>query len=246
MSVDEITSSTHDSIDAAFVAALGELTNPIASETADMGQYEIKYADLPGVLDVVRPVFARHELAISQPVCNANDNALAIETLVRHSSGGVISSGLLVVRMPPNPQQTGSTITYLRRYQLCALLGIAADADDDGRAASTAPARKRTTATKRSAAQERVERDTTPPATTRPVAEITSAQRSTIMGLFSELGLRGDDMRDARLRYTSEAIGREIASTNEVTRDEAKTLITKLIEECKSIEAGELESEGYQ
>ena len=218
----------HETVDEAFVAALGELTNPKASETASIetrggGSYGYSYADLPSIMGLVRPVLARHQLALSQPV-QSIDDSLAIETLVMHSSGGVITSGKLVVRMPPNPQQTGSTITYLRRYQLCALLGIAADDDDDGRAASpvTRPAR-RTTATRRQDTQTRPNAVETP--LRRP---LTDAQRRRIMALFSALGLNGEQHRTARLAYTSNAIGREITTTNDVTLEEAGVLIDAL------------------
>jgi len=226
----------HANIDEAFVSFLGELSNPRASETAEIemrggGKFGYSYADLPGIMAEVRPIAARHQLAISQPVRSDGDS-LVIETRVLHVSGGFISSGTLIVRMPPNPQQTGSTITYLRRYQVCALLGIAADEDDDGRAASpiTQP-RKRTTKRSDSPAQQRVDRSTgeiEQPATN-PVAVITDSLRRQIMAMFSALGLNGVEQRTARLAYTSNAIGREITTTNEITRDEAHALIEQLI-----------------
>jgi ERF superfamily len=40
------------------------------------------------------------------------------------------------------PQEQGSAITYARRYCLCAVTGVAADADDDGQAAQTAHQRQ--------------------------------------------------------------------------------------------------------
>ena len=219
----------HLSVDEAFVAALGELTNPVASETASIetrggGSYGYSYADLPSIMAAVRPVLAQHGLAVTQEVHSGGGDALVVETRVLHSSGGAITSGALVVRMPPNPQQTGSTITYLRRYQLCALLGIAAD-DDDGRAASavTQPPRKRTATTRRRDTQSQSNAVETP--LQRP---LTDAQRRRIMALFSALGLNGEQHRPARIAYTSNAIGREITTTNDVTLEEAGVLIDAL------------------
>src|SRR5262249_26840935 len=37
--------------------------------------------------------------------------------------------------VPENPQALGSLLTYLRRYAITALLGIATEEDDDGKAA---------------------------------------------------------------------------------------------------------------
>lgn len=227
----------HDTIDDALVAALGELTDPKASETADVktreGSYSYAYAKLSTIMQTVRPVLARHELCVVQLVETVADE-LSVTTLVRHSSGGSISSGTLTTRMLPNAQQIGSVVTYFRRYQLCALLGIAPedDSDDDGRAASKTPTAKRATTKRRdpneSSAQQRVDRDT-PPAQTRRVAQITDMQRRHIMAMFNSLGLSGDDNRAARLAYTSNAIGREIETTNDITRDEARQLIEVLI-----------------
>lgn len=229
----------HGTVDEAFVSALGELTNPVAAESAEIetrggGSYGYKYADLSSIMTAVRPVMARHGLAISQPV-QTIDDSLAVETLVMHTSGGIITSGRLVVRMPPNPQQTGSTITYLRRYQLCALLGIAPDDDDDGKAASPVTRPRATTKRKETATAKHVDRTTgeiaPDPRTSSTGARtpLTDAQRRHIMVMFNALGLGGDDNRDARLAYTSNAIGREITTTNDVTRNEAITLIEVLI-----------------
>jgi hypothetical protein len=51
-------------------------------------------------------------------------------TTILHESGERISGNM---KLPENtsPQELGSWITYLRRYSLCAMLGIAADEDDD-------------------------------------------------------------------------------------------------------------------
>lgn len=55
-----------------------------------------------------------------------------------------------------------------------------------------------------------------------------AAQTRMIMALFGDLLLVGDDMREARLATISEIIGRPIASSKEVTRAEASTLIDGL------------------
>lgn len=222
-------------------AALGELTDPTATSTADVatkdgGKFTYSYAKLSAILTAVRPVLARHRLAVVQLV-EGDPNVLHVTTVIRHASGGSITSGTLSARMVPNPQQMGSVVTYFRRYQLCALLGIAPDVDDDdGKAAgNTAPAKKSTAKRNTSTEPEAPPYpDDVPPAPTRrPAAEITDAQRRTIMGLFASLGLAGDDMRAARLAFTSDAIGRAVDTTNDVTRDEAKELIRALIEANK-------------
>ena len=80
------TSDASSEVLGAFARALGQLTDVAKSHTADAGRYSYRYADLAAVLDVVRPVLACHELAVTQHVSTA-DNAVRVTTSVLHSSG---------------------------------------------------------------------------------------------------------------------------------------------------------------
>lgn len=124
-------------IHAAYVSAFAELSNPTKDRTADAGHYSYRYADLATILDHVRPVLAKHELALSQNVTTADDGRLEVWTYLHHSSGDVLTFGPLSGRASASWQDTGSAITYARRYALGAALGIAPEDDDD---AATAPA----------------------------------------------------------------------------------------------------------
>jgi hypothetical protein len=121
---------------AAFVAAQAELTNPPKKSKANTGTYSYTYADLPAIIDHVRPVLAKHGLGISQDVL-MEDGRLLIRTRIIHSSGECLEFGPLAGSVGGEWQKVGSGITYARRYALAAALGIAADEDDD--AATAAP-----------------------------------------------------------------------------------------------------------
>lgn len=54
---------------------------------------------------------------------------------------------------------------------------------------------------------------------------MTKPQRGRMLALFNEVDIQD---RDARLRYTVEAIGRPVESSNELTKDEASTVIDAL------------------
>ena len=56
--------------------------------------------------------------------------------MLMHSSGQWMRSNVSVRAAKPDAQGLGSAITYLRRYSLCAMVGIAPGDDDDGNAAS--------------------------------------------------------------------------------------------------------------
>lgn len=194
-------------IASAVVGALSELSEIVADETADAGQYKYRYATLAVIMRTVRPVLAAHGLVVSQQLAG-DEGTIAVQTVLEHRSGVQHASGWLTVKAPPSAQQVGSWVSYLRRYQLVALLGLAIE-DDDGRSAG-APG----------AAQP-------PPTRVRPLSE---SQASLIAGLFQRLGLGDPDLREARLALITEALGRQITTTNEVTGVEAGRLIDWLRE----------------
>lgn len=95
--------------------------------TKNGGEYTYTYADLADVLNAVRPILARHGLAVTQPT--TKDGLLV--TRIRHVAGGVIESEVMLGQSPSSPQAFGGALTYLRRYELTTLLGIAAEDDRD-------------------------------------------------------------------------------------------------------------------
>lgn len=96
------------------------------------GSYTFKYAPLDTILAAVRKPLADNGLAIVQLLDEGD-----LVTMLLHADGGVLS-GHLTIPLPENGtvQELGSAITYLRRYSLQAMLGIAAEEDDDGNRAS--------------------------------------------------------------------------------------------------------------
>ncbi len=206
------------------VAALGALPEIVATDEADAGQYRYKYASLAAIMRLVRPVLAEHHLALSQLV-TSSDGMLSVTTLLVHSSGTFHQSGALRVELPRGPQAIGSLTSYLRRYQLVALLGLAIE-DDDGRTGSAADAQ-------RSAGSARG----TSPARSAQLA-LTDPQRRRIMALFGELGMSGPEYRDERLALTADIIGRDIDTTNDVSRSEAPLIIEALEARVAQLEQG--------
>ena len=130
--VDAGQSAVIDKLAAALVAAQGEMTNPPKTKTVYAGQKKYSFAPLPEIIDAVRSVLTKHGLAVVQLV---RDRTL--ETRLVHQSGQWMSAtyGLPTVA---DSQAMGSAITYARRYSLCAILGIAAEDDEDGEAATAA------------------------------------------------------------------------------------------------------------
>ncbi len=102
-------------------------------KTRTGGEYSYFYADLADLLEATRGALMENELAISQPI-----KGEILHTYLIHSSGEFIESYMPLPRGLSN-QELGSALTYLRRYSLSSILGIAGEEDDDGNAAEQKP-----------------------------------------------------------------------------------------------------------
>lgn len=131
---------------AAIAGAQAELEQPKRSRTVrvrtkDGGSFEYHYAELTDVIAVAKAVLAPRGVAFIQPTETDLERKL-----VRVSTSFLLGEqrldfGPLELPLPALDAQTiGSAITYGRRYLLSSALGIAAEHDDDGAAASAAPA----------------------------------------------------------------------------------------------------------
>jgi hypothetical protein len=125
-----------DALFAALSKAQGQFKNP--EKTGENPHYHSGYATLDVVLDAIKEGCKANGLAVIQMPVNQR-NEVAVVTLLGHSSGQWIESTLAVLPGKPDAQGTGSVITYLRRYALMALLGIAATTDDDAEAGVNRP-----------------------------------------------------------------------------------------------------------
>ena len=132
-----MTDQISENIYAALAAAQAEFRTVVKNKVNPA--FHSKYADLQAILDACRPALNAHGLFLTQKV-DAEGTTIKVETIITHSSGESLSSGVLAMTVPPGKnavQAAGSTLTYARRYSLSAFLGVAADDDDDGNAAGT-------------------------------------------------------------------------------------------------------------
>jgi hypothetical protein len=116
----------------ALSKAQGEMKNP--PKDSINPHFKSKYADLATVRDTVMPVLTRHGLSVLQLPCEC-DGHPALTTILLHDSGEWVETTIML-HGKTDPQGIGSALTYMRRYTLQALAGVAADEDDDGNAAS--------------------------------------------------------------------------------------------------------------
>jgi hypothetical protein len=131
----------HKTLDEALAAAQADFALIPKDRKVDAGPRKYVYADLAGVLSVVRPALAKQGLALTQRM-RMEDDTLMLRTELR-GYGDSLASEMPIVAQLNNPQAVGSYLTYARRYALCSLVGVAADEDDDGEIAKASPPDKR-------------------------------------------------------------------------------------------------------
>lgn len=117
----------------ALVLAIAETTDVHADSNNPF--HKSKYASLNAHLALIKPIFAKHGLAIVQ-FPSGHENAVGINTVIIHKDGGRMEEESLI----PCPQgidgqKAGSLFSYLRRYALAAVAGVATE-DDDANEAS--------------------------------------------------------------------------------------------------------------
>jgi hypothetical protein len=113
----------------------GEIQDPYKNKAA----HTARYADLPQILGIARPLLVKYGLSISQFPGKASPGKVCIETILMHESGEWISSEYEMDSIDPSErikstnaaQATGIIITYARRYAITAILGICAQEDTD-------------------------------------------------------------------------------------------------------------------
>lgn len=108
-----------------------------AEKDRDNSFFKSSYSTLAAVIDAIREPFAKNKLSFTQPVRTEADGSVTVETVIMHASGEWISGEITGRPVKNDPQGLGSLITYLKRYGLQAMAGVASkDEDDDGNEAS--------------------------------------------------------------------------------------------------------------
>ena len=126
----------------ALAAALAKAQGAIKPAAMDRDNpfFKSRYATLTSLWEAARDALSANGLAVTQAT-DVSDGEIVLITTLLHSSGEWIGGVYPVRATDAKPQSLGSAITYARRYAFGALVGLIADDDDDGNAAS-APAQK--------------------------------------------------------------------------------------------------------
>jgi hypothetical protein len=120
--------------------AQGAIKNPqknrkVTVTTKTGARYEFEYADLAQVIDAIKKPLADNSLCYIQPLVQDGNGKYQLHTKLMHSSGQWLESVTPLLVQEGGSQAFGGALTFMRRYSLTSLLGVAADSDDDANAA---------------------------------------------------------------------------------------------------------------
>ena len=115
-------------LNAALIAAVAETKDVHADATNPF--HKNRYATLAAHLESIKPIFKKHGLAVIQFPTTQHD-MVGVTTKIIHVDGGEMSE---FVGIPATAgmkgQDAGAVISYLRRYSLAAVAGVATEDDD--------------------------------------------------------------------------------------------------------------------
>lgn len=125
------TSENLDKLSPAMLAAQQAMEN--AEIDSDNPHFRSRYASLSSVLLACKkPLNEAGIFFIQAPVALDCKDCLGLVTRLTHAASGQwLEATMSMPLQKVDPQGMGSAITYARRYALMAILGIAAEEDDD-------------------------------------------------------------------------------------------------------------------
>ncbi len=206
----------------AFVAFQGDAKNPPKTAKVDTGKFSYAFAPLPEILEAVRPLLAKHGLAVAQELTTDKDGEVGAATLLMHKSGEWIAFAPLFVPGGADARDHGGAASYARRYALLAALNLST-ADDD---ASAPPARK--PAQRRSAPAKPQGEAASP----QGEVMVTDRQTAKIAAEAAACGITDEQLAKALQRDF------HVETTGELTRDQASKLIARLMKRHEEIDEG--------
>jgi hypothetical protein len=120
-----------DELVAALSKAQGEISNPVFDRRNP--HFNSSYASEAAIMDAIRVPLSKHGLALTHQTVDG-----VLITKLLHGNQWLGTEWKLNVTSG-KPQERGSELTYGRRYNICGLIGIVGDSDDDANAATKAP-----------------------------------------------------------------------------------------------------------
>lgn len=129
-----------------LLVALEAVQSELPTMPKSSQAYGYKYADLDTITQAIKPILHKHGIAYIQSIGGTSQEQTTLTTRVFNTKGQYIedTAALPVITSTKNnaAQTLGMSITYMRRYALCAMLGITSDEDTDANSAEPVKAQK--------------------------------------------------------------------------------------------------------
>lgn len=114
---------------------LFEVQKELSTLPKNRTAHKYKYTDLDTVVQVIKPIMQKNNIAFVQSIGTAADGGIVLTTRIFNTESEFIEDSVMVPTITDkylNSAQTlGMSITYMRRYSLCAMLGVTSDEDVD-------------------------------------------------------------------------------------------------------------------
>lgn len=207
--------------------AMAEMVNPTKGKTAKVPtksgkEYSYQYESLDQVLDIVDPALHKHGLCQTQrQAWNDSCNSFTLQTIVFDDSEERIMD-VRPLPSQPDAQKAGSYETYMRRYALKTVFGLAGE-DDDG-AATKGAGKQNPTAKRNTASQSDVFKGA-------KVTEMASdALMDRVDAKIAELAeLRGVSPEKVEESLMKSTAMKDAKDYSDLTKDQANTALCQLI-----------------
>lgn len=134
------TSASTERLDAALAKAQSQIK--AAVKDAENPFFKSMYADLPAVWSACQGPLTENGISVSQWPVHSEDGRMHIVTRLAHA-GEWMRCEFSIPVAKQDAQGFGSAVTYARRFALAAAVGVVAEDDDDGVAASESPKGRR-------------------------------------------------------------------------------------------------------
>ena len=131
-----------------LLVALEAVQSELPTMPKNTPAYGYKYADLDTITQTIKPILHKHGIAYLQSISGSSQEQMTLTTRIFNTKGQYIedTAALPVITSTKNnaAQTLGMSITYMRRYALCAMLGITSDEDVDANAEGKSQPQKQT------------------------------------------------------------------------------------------------------
>jgi hypothetical protein len=214
--------------------------------------YSYSYVTLANLSEVILPLLAEHGLSFVAMPGAGSDGKMCVRYQLLHESGEALT-GEFPISGEGGIQMIGGRITYARRYCLAAIVGVAADEDDEARLAEgdgprtaqrAAQPRQRATTPRedgsaeppartaqRAAQRPRGSQPPLPGEATDSAGPVGQDQHRHMHALWRDLGYSGEENREVRLGITAKILGLpDLESSADLTRGQADQVIAALRE----------------